>query len=963
LSGVPAEPGADLAKSTRAGDPGGSGRAAAELAEQLKAESDRLLHVNPRQSLVVAEDIAELAKRAGLPSLDGLGQLAVGDALRELGRYREALSAYARAAEVYATLNDDVGWARSRIGATLTWRYTGVTAENLAEIDRARGILSEHGLWLRLARLEQHVGLLLCELGRFDAATQAYERALESSRRIDPRDPSQEARILGNFAMVSQRRGEFERAQTQLSMALSVFEAYGHEQHLAVGKAISAQLLADQGHYSRALETALSARRTFHEYGTLIDAAFVGRVAVHSLLELNRVEEAIQVASDVMDEFSTAGADINVAGTLLLRSRGLRRMGRHAEALADLDRAEPAFAASDCLGWVATLRGERAAILEASGAWQLAAAQAERAAADLSALGQVVTAAQASLVRASALRSLGQSDAARKTVRKVLAGTRARGVPWLDYQAWRLEAEMARSAGHSARAVAAFDAAIQALEQLQGRVLTHARAEFLSDKLSVYSAAVDLRLQRGEHRRAFGYAERAKSRALVDALAGQLDIRIRPRTPAQQRLAVELMRLRRHHDQLSSVGSGAVTSVGDDGSRPREFPQTELAASERQIAALLEELQQANVADLERLALLQGRIYPLELDEHTRLIEYFGVEDDLCVFVGRPPRVKGFRLAGARPRVERLSGQLQLAMQTTAATYRDSIRLHALEPAARHLLGKLYGELVRPFATSIEAAERLVIVPHGVLHRLPFAALHDGTRYLAEKHEVVTGPSASALAFCRRPVNRPSVRALVVAHSDAGALPGAVREGERVASLLQARRLFESEATREQLIEQARAADVIHLATHGFARMDAPLFSYLRLYDGQLTALDCFDLELDCSLVTLSACETGWAHVVPGDEQVGLSRALLYAGARSVVQTLWRVEDETTAALMERFYAGLQAGHGRARALRDAQLEVLRTPGRSHPFFWAPFVLVGEWGAVRRLCVQSPFALQVQVQV
>ena len=138
---------------------------------------------------------------------------------------------------------------------------------------------------------------------------------------------------------------------------------------------------------------------------------------------------------------------------------------------------------------------------------------------------------------------------------------------------------------------------------------------------------------------------------------------------------------------------------------------------------------------------------------------------------------------------------------------------------------------------------------------------------------------------------------------------------------------------------------MIHVATHGYARVDAPLFSYLRLADGPLTALDCFELELNCSLVTLSACESGRATIGPGDEQAGLPRALLYAGARSVVQTLWRVDDETLARLMERFYTGLFLGYGRARALREAQLAIVSDgDGRSHPFFWAAAVLVGDWG-------------------
>ena len=936
----------------RQGDRAASGladsRSPAEIAEELKAESDRLLHVDPPRALSVAEQIGGLADQSHDERIRALGQLAEADALRTLGRYQDALAGYGRAATLYQALHDEVGWARTRIGATVTWRYTGVSNAELASIDQARSILSRRRLWVRLARLEQHAGQLLCELGRFEPAIQAYERALVAAARLEPRDPAQEARIIGNLALVWQRLGEYERASGLISQALAVFEDHGHVYELARGKSISAQLLADQGHYSRALETASSSRRTFIELRRLNDAAFVGRVAAFCLLELNRLEEAVDLASAVALEFEALGAGINLAGTLLLRSAGLRRLGRCAEALAELDRSEAIFASSDCAGWVAVVASDRAALLASAGEWHAAATQAGAAANELSLRGLTVNAAQARVVEASALRAIGESEAARLTAETALDSIRGRGVPWLEYQAWRLLAELSQQAGEPSAALMAFDSAIRALEQVQGRILTEARADFLADKLEVYERAVALCVELGNAPAAFDYSERAKSRALVDALAGQLDIRIRPRSPTEERLETELRRLRRRHEQLTSLTGTALANLAADQLAPREVQQAELDECERQIRSLIDELRLGNVADLERLALLQGTSYPLPLEPGTVLIEYFTTAEDLYVFVSSSDEVRAVRRAGARSRVERLISTLYLTLHTMTTVNRDDAqRMRPLEASARQVLRRLYDELITPLAASIQGAARLVIVPHGVLHRLPFAALYDGAEYLIEQAEVVVGPSASALAFCRRPIAQPRPCRLVVAHSDKGSLPGAIAEAHTVAELLEADTLLEADATRERLLQQARDADVIHLATHGFARLDAPLFSYLQLEDGQLTALDCFDLELDCSLVTLSACESGRAQIAPGDEQLGLPRALLYAGAHSVVQTLWRVDDHTTARLMERFYAGLRAGHARARALRDAQLELLSdTGGPSHPFFWAPVVLLGDWGAL-----------------
>jgi tetratricopeptide (TPR) repeat protein len=926
---------------------GDDGRPAAEVAEELKAESDRLLHVDPPRALQLAEQIWNLGDLASNPSVRALGDLARADALRKLGRYRDALSAYGRAADLYRGLDDEVGWARTRIGAAVTWRYTGVSADELEGIDRARAILSQHQLWLRLARLEQHAGLLLCEIGRLEESIQAYERAIEAARRLDPRDPAQEARILGNQALVWQRLGEYERAESLQARALAVFEEHGHDYELAVGKSISAQLLAEQGYFSRALDLAISSRRAFLAMDRPTDAAFVGRAAAYCLLALNRLDEAVDLASQAVSEFQAAGADINEAATRLVRSAALRRSGRHQDVLDDLLHAETIFAASNFAGWVAVVQGERAAVVAALGNWQEASEQAEAAANELTVRGQIVSAAQANLVRASALQALGETRQARRAIRSVLESIRQRGLPWLEYQGWKLATDLSIQTGQRRLALEGVAAAIESLEQVQGRILTEARAEFLADKLEIYEVAVGLCLELGEPAAAFKYADRAKSRALVDALAGQLDIRIRPRTPSEQRLQAELTRLRRRHDQLSGSTTAAIASFDPDQAERPGSDRDELHECERQIRTLLDELRLGNVADLERVSLLQGQTYPLELDAETALIEYFAIGDDLCALVQSADGVRGVRLTGTLRRVERLSSTIYLGMQA-ASVVRDEQRMRGLEVAARQVLTRLHTELIAPVAEWIQSSQRLIVIPHGVLHRIPFSALHDGSEYLIQRRELVVGPSASALAFCRRPIETRKTAHLVVAHSDHGELPWALSEAERVAQLLGAECLLEEDATRVNVLEQARQSDVIHLAMHGFARLDAPLFSYLSLADGQLTALDCFELELDCSLVTLSACESGLAQIAPGDEQMGLPRALLYAGARSVLQTLWRVDDETTAQLMEQFYSGLAAGLGRARALRCAQLDVLsHARGRSHPFFWAPWVLVGDWGALR----------------
>ena len=157
----------------------------------------------------------------------------------------------------------------------------------------------------------------------------------------------------------------------------------------------------------------------------------------------------------------------------------------------------------------------------------------------------------------------------------------------------------------------------------------------------------------------------------------------------------------------------------------------------------------------------------------------------------------------------------------------------------------------------------------------------------------------------------------------------------------QATVLHGAEATLAAVQSHAASAGVVHLACHGQFRPDNPMFSALQLADGRLTVRDAYELRLSCSLVTLSACETGIHGLSPGDELVGLVRGFLAAGAPSLLVSLWPVDDETTAQFMRAFYAAWLAGSGLAEAHRSAQRSLLAHA--PHPFYWSPFVLYGRW--------------------
>ena len=283
--------------------------------------------------------------------------------------------------------------------------------------------------------------------------------------------------------------------------------------------------------------------------------------------------------------------------------------------------------------------------------------------------------------------------------------------------------------------------------------------------------------------------------------------------------------------------------------------------------------------------------------------------------------------------------QFQLAKFRRSLTDPGRREAPLLTATNRHLQ-ELYDEIAAPVRTRLTGSH-VIFVPHGVLHYVPLHALFDGTEYLIDRFTVSYVPSASILALCSGPSANRSKGALVLGVSDDNA-PWILREAQEVAKVLpNSRLLLGTEATVQALRELGPYSSRIHIATHGVFRTDNPMFSSIRLGDAHLSLYDLYNLRLPVDLLTLSGCATGLSVIAGGDEILGLSRGLLYAGAKSLLLTLWDVHDRSTAEVMRFFYDHFSdAADNRALALKTAMLAARqRYP---HPFHWAPFVLLGK---------------------
>jgi CHAT domain-containing protein len=253
--------------------------------------------------------------------------------------------------------------------------------------------------------------------------------------------------------------------------------------------------------------------------------------------------------------------------------------------------------------------------------------------------------------------------------------------------------------------------------------------------------------------------------------------------------------------------------------------------------------------------------------------------------------------------------------------------------------------LTSPIEKDIQT-KNLIVVPHGVLHKLPFSLLTDN------RYSLSIMPAASVMEFVvnKRKPGKDALFLIANPATDYTPLEYAEKEGKTVSLLFPRKEIYMKEKATETIVKRRSSPyNVIHFASHGEFNERQPLQSGLVLTkdienDGFLQVHEIFSLNLpNANLVTLSACETALARIQGGDDMVGLSRGFIYAGTPSLLATLWSVDDQSTYILMEHFYKNWLKGMSKPEALRQAQITLKNMPRYRHPFFWAPFVMIGDW--------------------
>lgn len=922
-----------------------------ELAALLKAQADQLLRIDAARSLQVGELMARVAAHSHRPTQRALSLLAQANALNiGLARYAESLDLYDEAAAIYWTLDRPVDAANAQIGRLYALANLGRYDEAERAGRQAAEVLRRNGQWLPLAKMLANLAITYGRRGDDAEACTLFDEALALYRQLGLHDSSYVARLQFSRAIVLRNLGRFADS-IQASQEASALAGQSDQR---VDQARSRQSLAITyfvlGRYNEALELLYQVREAFVADQRQRDVLLVDLFISDCLLHLRRFHDVLDTSRAVQERFSQLGSQLEVAQALLNQAEAYAGLQQNEPMLESLAAARTIFEAEGHRAGVLSVDVQRAALLLRQGQAEAAYTLALDCAGAFDQASLPVKQAQAQLAAARAALAMEQPAAAEGLVRAAANTAILHDIPELGYQAHHLAGRLALAQGQTEPAFAAYHAAIEDLERLCGRLMIEHRADFLEDKDTVYGDMVFLCLQQGQPARGLDYAERAKSRALLDLLAYRVDLSIRARSPQDAALVDELTRLRAEHDRLCRRRESR-EEVGQRGGNGQATPD-QLHTLEKRITALWHELLVRNADYARDAALWQVRSEPIQplLEPDTVLVEYFIARQQLIAFTITSQRVEAVVLPPSLASVQQQASKLWLNLRATPRSRPGQVA--SLTQNVQRLLHQLYQDLWAPIAERVDGYAKVIVVPHGSLHYLPFHALHDGAGYLVERHEFSYLPGASFLRYCSAPAE-PAGPPAAFGYSLHGRLPFAAHEAQQVAQLTGGAAWVEDQATLDTLRQAASEATVLHMATHGEFRPDNPLFSGLALADGTLTTLDVFNLRLRCSLATLSACQTGQSVVSGGDELLGLMRAFLYAGASSLALALWPIEDVATERLMTGFYGKLSAGWSKGAALRAAQLAVLQQAGNGeaaptwqHPYYWAAFILVGHRGSL-----------------
>jgi CHAT domain-containing protein/tetratricopeptide (TPR) repeat protein len=877
-----------------------------------------------------------IAGRLNSASAEGRALRARANVLWFQGQPRVAVEYFDRAVSAFRRSDNSEEVGRTLSSSIPSLALTGNYERAHSVAAEARAIFHQQNDSARLARLELNVGNIHHRQDRLADALSCYAHAYGLLLRYEDHEGTGAA--LHNMAVCFIGLDDFGRALAAYER-LHSFCVVHKMPLLAVQADYNiAYLHYMRGDYQRALDGLLVVREACRKSGDRYHAALCDLDESEIYLELNLPGTAEDVARQARAQFEALGLRHEAARAAV--NLFVAQSSHRQPAFDVLTEAREIFEQEQSEAWVAHVDLYHAAALVEAGNPREALRLCESALSVFERTGALRKVAISRLLLARIHFREGRLRTALRLCNRVLRYLSSLDAPMLKYKTLLLFGRIREAASEHGKAYRVYEAARREIEKL-GTSLHHEELKigFLINGAPVYERLVEVCLKQGTGSgaaAAFQHMEQAKCRCLAELMLG----RGRPLRSNQQRSFRPAAHKARQdldwcYERMEAaelrggLSSRAVLAALRKTARQRE---DELVRMVRELPSA------ANDRGFRGCPELSAEEIRTALDPDETLIEYHSSGDQLLAAIVTRKEVRVLpagRLSTVADRLRMLQYQLSKLRlgPSYCRTFEDS-----LTAAVTAHLQAIHAQVLSPLCGRLQG-RHLVIVPHALLHRVPFHALFDGSHHLIDQFTVTYAPSAAIHALCRRRAVNADGPNLIMGIENSNA-PLIRSEVELVSgSVPKPLVRLGQDANYKTLRELGAYSRSIHIATHGQFRPDNPLFSSIRLADSFLSLFDLYELALPVELLTLSGCGTGLNVVAPNDEILGLTRGLLYAGARSVLVTLWDVDDRSTAQFMASFYNHLRTVGDKRIAVRRAMLALRER--NAHPYHWAPYLLVG----------------------
>jgi CHAT domain-containing protein len=862
------------------------------------------------------EQAVTLKVKAGLTKELAKSYNALGLLSHNQGRFADALAQFGRAEDAATEIGDSAGVAKARGNRGLVHSDIGDFLQARTEIDYLRRFAHARNDTVQEAKALDNLGMVDIRAGEPRKALGRLAVARKYFRAIALADG--EENVLGQTGTAYKALGETQIALVYLDSALNIAHSRGFRQQESDDLQLIAELYQEAGDYARSLDFLARAAPLADSMGMRKIQGDIARAQSRALIGLGNIASA--------------------------RARATAATRFHADAGALLEQLEDELL-------LAELAEKDHLPREADGAIAVARSLARS-------IDSRVSRVELALGEARVAELRGRPNDVLQALARVRNDAGEPAGP--DWESPALAARAYARLGRTREAEQSGREAVHAIERLRGGIGSGTlRVSFTAARAGVYADLVLTLLRLGKTTEALAVADGARSRALLEHL-GAAGSDSTQRQSASDLISAEqlLRRIDRLLEQLRLADTTSPRRRTRFDAKESGFLARQLADAQEQYETLMRRagIEDRWVSAITGNTLPNGTDIRRSLAPGEALIEYLITDSRLITFVVTPETVRALQTAVSEDAV---SSQVRVARGLLSR--RD-------EPSSTRdpVLRGLYQTLIGPVAGAglLRGIRTLVVVPHASLSYLSFAALTNPVtgRYLIQDFNLLVEPSAASLVAARAPAKPASVAtAMNVFAPFPDELPGSQAEADAVTRAIpSSRALVGQDATERALRVALATTGPVHVATHGILNSVSPMFTRLEVArppvapgvdaptedDGRLEVHELLGLNIRSPLVFLSGCETGagpaWStSFARGDDYATLAEAFLFAGARNVISTLWRIEDRGAAVFATAFYGGA-AGRNPAEALGNAQRRMLTDSQYASPYYWAAYVATGE---------------------